>query len=301
MALHILLGPLKIFEAAARLGSFKLAASELNLSPSAVSHAIAKLERELNARLFDRDRRQLVLTYDGQVLHGPIEQAFALIRTGMESVQNRHAQILRLHAAPSFAAQWLTPRLQKFLNAHPDMEVQVAADTDYTRFVNDDFDADIVYGTRDQSGLMVHPLGQERVVPLCCPEIAEKITTPKDVLGFTLIRSALKTSTWERWLHANGVGLSPPAGMRFDRSFMAISAAADGLGICLDSTRLAERELKSGRLVEPLAGLAKTPADTQHFLVYPERNKDRPAVSAFAKWLLAELHQEPSEQLEVSE
>ena len=301
MTPHILLGPLKIFEAAARLGSFKLAALELNLSPSAVSHAIAKLERELQARLFDRDRRQLLLTYDGQVLHGPIEQAFALIRTAMQSVQNRHAQVLRLHAAPSFAAQWLTPRLQRFLNAYPEMEVQVAADTDYTRFANDEFDADIVYGARDQSGLMVHPLGDERVVPLCSPEIAAQITTPKDVLGFTLIRSTLKTSTWEQWLSANGIGSPPPTGMRFDRSFMAISAAADGLGICLDSTRLAERELTSGRLVEPLAGKAVNPGDAQHVLVYPERNRDRPAVIAFTQWLLAELEVERGEQNEVSE
>jgi DNA-binding transcriptional LysR family regulator len=291
--MHLLVGSLKVFEAAARHGSFKMAAAELNLSPSAISHAIAKLERELGARLFDREGRKLALTDDGQLLQQPIEQAFALIRAGMMSVQNRHAQILRLHASPSFAGQWLTPRLQGFLNAHPGMEVQIAADTDYTRFVNDDFDADIVYGVREQAGLVVHGLGYERVVPLCSPEIAERIHRPEDVLNFTLIRSALKTITWESWLHANDVAAAPAAGMRFDRSFMAISAAADGLGICLDSTRLAERELRSGRLVEPLAGIARNPDDAMHYLVYPSRNEGRPAVLAFKRWLLAELEIEP--------
>ncbi|WP_367348533.1 LysR substrate-binding domain-containing protein [Sphingobium yanoikuyae] len=287
--MHILLGPLKIFEAAARLGSFKAAAEELHLSPSAISHAVAKLEKELGAKLFDRDGRKLMLTLDGRVLHGPIEEAFALIRTGMQSVQSRHAQMLRLHSAPSFAAQWLTPRLQDFLSRHPGMEVQIAADTDYTRFTNDDFDADIAYGPRAQDGLVTRFLGHEKIVPLCTPDMAQSIKKPADVLNHTLIRSTLKSSSWEEWLRANHIAAPATAGMRFDRSFMAINAAADGLGICLDSTRLAERELKSGRLVEPLAGIAENADDAGHYLVFPQRNADRPAVAAFSAWLSAAL------------
>lgn len=298
--MHLLVGPLKVFEAAARHGSFKLAAAELNLSASAISHAIAKLERELGARLFDRDGRKIALTLDGQVLHKPVEQAFGLLRSGIKSVQSRHAQVLRLHASPSFAGQWLTPRLQTFLAAHPGMEVQIAADTDYTRFNNDDFDVDIVYGARNHGELIIHPLGNEPVVALCSPELAEHIKTPQDVLKFTLIRSSLKTISWENWLAANGVSDQPPAGMRFDRSFMAISAAVDGLGVCLDSTRLAERELRNGRLVEPLAGIATNPHDAEHYLVYPPRNQGRPAVKAFVKWLLAELNQEVGEQVTIN-
>lgn len=294
--MHLLVGPLKIFEAAARHNSFKLAAAELNLSPSAVSHGIAKLEREIGAKLFDREGRKLALTLDGKVLHKPVEQAFGLLRAGLLSVQSRHAEVLRLHASPSFAGQWLTPRLQAFLNAHPDMAVQIAADTDYTRFSNDDFDADIVYGDRDFSGLSAIPLGHERVVPMCSPAFAERISSPTDLAGHTLIRSSLKTITWEDWFAANGVTAPTGVGMRFDRSFMAITAAADGLGVCLDSTRLAERELRSGRLVELFGDEARHPIDAQHYLVFPHRNEERPAVSAFKKWLLAELAKTDDQQ-----
>lgn len=192
-AMHISLGALHVFDAAARRLSFKLAAEELNLSPSAVSHAIAKLERDLGVILFDRDGRRLALTSDGRTLHCPVEEALALVRSGVKAVTSRQAEILRLHAAPSFAAQWLTPRLHVFLAANPGMEVQIAADTTYSRFTTDEFDADVVYGLREQEGLVVHPLGEERIVPLCTPALAATIATPADLLEHMLISSTLKS------------------------------------------------------------------------------------------------------------
>lgn len=290
--MHIPFNTLNAFEAAARHLSFKAAANELNLSPSAVSHAIAKLERELGALLFDRDSRQLALTLDGQMLQRPIEEAIGLIRAGIQSVSNRQAQTLRLHVAPSFAGQWLTPRLQQFLSANPGMDVQIAADTDYSRFTSDEFDADIVYGAREQDGLISHGLGAERIVPMCSPAMAAHIKKPADLIGLTLIRSTLKSISWEAWLRANGVTPPPIMGMRFDRSFMAITAASDGLGVCLDSTRLAERELSSGRLVMPLPDAQEVAVIDQHFLVYPRRNAERPIVIAFTKWLMDTLGHE---------
>lgn len=287
--MHISLGALHVFDAAARLLSFKAAAEELNLSPSAVSHAIAKLERDLGTLLFDRDGRKLALTLDGRALHGPVEEALALVRSGLRAVAARQANVLRLHAAPSFAAQWLTPRLHNFLSAHPGMEVQIAADTAYTRFTNDEFDADIVYGASDQKGLISHPLGEERVQPLCAPAMAVRIDTPTDLLNHVLIFSTLKSVQWGQWLRANGIDEVGGSTMRFDRSFMALSAAADGLGICLDSVRLAERELASGQLVAPLAGMSEDLTDVGHHLVYPKRNATRPIVRAFTRWLLAEI------------
>ena len=287
--MHISLGSLNVFDAAARHLSFKAAANELNLSPSAVSHAIAKLERDLGALLFDREGRQLSLTLDGRTLHAPVEEALALVRSGIKAVASRQAEVLRLHSAPSFAAQWLTPRLHKFLATNPGMEVQIAADTDYSRFTNDEFDADIVYGARAQEGLAVYPLGDEHIQPLCTPSLATQIAQPADLLDHTLICSTLKSVQWNSWFRANGVQTEPGSTMRFDRSFMAISAAADGLGICLDSSRLAERELANGRLVAPFAGRSEDLIETGHYLVYPKRNAGRPIVKAFTRWLLAEL------------
>lgn len=287
--MHVSLGSLKVFDAAARLGSFKAAADELNLSQSAVSHAIAKLERDVNALLFDRAGRQLLLTANGRSLHRHVGEAFTQIRLGLNELSSNQAQVLRLHAAPSFAAQWLTPRLTRFFDAHPGMRVQIAASTDYTQFAADEYDADIVYGAPQTEGLVVHALGEERIEPMCSPQVAARITTPADLYGQTLIRSSLKSVTWEDWFLAQDLAAPDQPTTLFDRSFMAISAAADGLGVCLDSTRLAERELASGRLVTPLADIARPLTEANHVLTYPQRNAQRPIVVAFTKWLLAEL------------
>lgn len=287
--MHLRLNALHVFDAAARHSSFKAAALELNLSPSAVSHAIAKLERDLGVLLFDRNGRRLALTGDGQALHGTVEQALAMVRSGMKAVAGHQAGVLKLHAAPSFAAQWLTPRLHAFLSANPGMEVQIAADSQYSRFTDDQFDADIVYGARQADGLVSHALGEERIRPLCAPALAARIKTPSDLLDHILIYSTLKTVTWDDWLASNGVDPAHGSTMRFDRSFMAISAAVSGLGVCLDSTLLAERELAGGQLVALFEGETQDPTEEGHFLVYPQRNAGRPAIKAFTRWLLAQI------------
>src|ERR671916_1478978 len=133
---------LRIFEAAGRTGSFRAAAAELNLTPSAVSHAVRKLEEALGSNLFLRDARAVRLSYEGEALMRHVARAFDELRRGMEAVSTRGPQLLRLHSAPSFAAQWLSPRLSRFLREHPGIEIRLAAGTDYTRFGNEEFDAD---------------------------------------------------------------------------------------------------------------------------------------------------------------
>src|SRR6187200_65842 len=146
---------LRAFKAAGRTGSFRAAATELGLTPSAVSHAIRKLEQTLGASLFARDNRVVQLTPEGEALMRHVGRAFEELRRGLEMVSTHGSQFLRLHSAPSFATQWLTPRLGRFLRDHPGIEVRLAAGTDYTRFLNDEFDADIVYGLPRVEGLVV--------------------------------------------------------------------------------------------------------------------------------------------------
>src|SRR5918997_1147553 len=177
---------LRIFEAAGRNGSFRAASAELNLTPSAVSHAIRKLEQALGIPLFERDTRHIHLTYEGEVLMRHVSRAFDELRRGMDVVSTRGPKLLRLHCAPSFAAQWLTPRLAGFLKQHPSLEVRLAAGTDYTRFNSDEFDADIVYGPPRAEGLLVVPLGEETIAPMCAPDLAANITTPSDLFNHVL-------------------------------------------------------------------------------------------------------------------
>jgi LysR family glycine cleavage system transcriptional activator len=289
MLQHIHLSLLRAFEAAGRTGSFRTAAEELSLTPSAVSHAIRKLEQALGASLFERDGRAVRLSAEGEAMMRHVGRAFEELRRGVEMVSTRGTQMLRLHSAPSFAAQWLSPRLSRFLRDHPGVEVRLAAGIDYTRFVNDEFDADIVYGTPRQEGLVVVPLGEETVTPLCAPGLAKAIRTPTDLFRHVLIESEHKQIRWPAWFARNGLATPRPQGTRFDRSFLAIAAAADGLGVALESTRLAERELASGRLVRPLADVAQDVRYVGHHLVYPRAVRQRHVLRLFMRWLSAEL------------
>ncbi|GBD49796.1 LysR substrate-binding domain-containing protein [Methylopila sp. Yamaguchi] len=289
MLKDVSLTTVRAFEAAARHGSFRAAANDLKLSPSAISHAVLKLEQSLDVRLFEREGRHIRLSADGETLMRHVGVAFDELRRGMETVSTRGAPLLRLHAAPSFAAQWLSPRLTRFFAAHPDIEVRLASSTEYARFTNGDFDADIVYGPPRGESVTVVPLGEETVTPLCAPEVAASIRCKEDLLACVLIQSDAKLVRWPDWFERNGMSAPPPHGMRFDRSFLAIAAAADRLGVALESTRLAERELAAGRLVAPLAGLAKDVRYVGHRLVFPQTGRQPRTVRLFAEWLLREL------------
>jgi LysR family transcriptional regulator, glycine cleavage system transcriptional activator len=280
---------LRIFEAAGRTGSFRAASAELNLTPSAVSHAVRKLEQVLGIPLFERDTRNVRLSYEGEALMRHVSRAFDELRRGMEVISTRGPKLLRLHCAPSFAAQWLTPRLADFLKRHPGVELRLAAGIDYTRFASDEFDADIVYGPPRVEGLIVVPLGEETIAPMCAPALAARIVSSSDLFNHVLIQTDSKQIQWADWFDANGLVAPPPNGSRFDRSFLAIAAAAEGLGVALESTRLAERELASGRLVMPLDRISIPVRYVGHNLVFPRYVRQRHPLRAFSEWLLTEL------------
>lgn len=297
MVRHLPLSALRSFEAVTRTGSFRAAAADLYLTPSAVSHAIRGLERELGAALFVRDGRSVRLTAEGQTLMRHVERGFGELQLGIGSISTRGPRLLRLHCAPSFAAQWLVPRLRRLLLETDQLDVRIAADTSYTRFVDDDFDADIVYGeptshfhgASGQQGVVVLPLGTEIVTPLCAPELAARIRSARCLLGETLIESEQKKVRWSAWFAANGLAAPEPRGPRFDRSFLSLSAAADGLGVALELMRLAERELATGRLICPLEGICDDPTYTGHWLVFPRSKRYSQSIITFVDWLAKEL------------
>jgi DNA-binding transcriptional LysR family regulator len=286
---NVPISAIRAFEAAARTGSFRNAANELHLTPSAVSHAIRKLESAMSTTLFERGARSVRLTPAGENLMRHAGAAFDNLRRGIEEVAGRGPQLLRVHSAPSFAAQWLAPRLGRFIAAEPKLEVRLAASTEYARFSNDDFDLDIVYGEPKAEGSEIVSLAEETITPLCTPEIAKRIRKPKDLFNQVLIRSEVKQVQWHQWFAANG--LEPPAihGMRLDRSFLAIAMASSGLGVTLESTLLAESEIETGKLIAPLAGRSVDIRYVGHHLVFPRSSKQRRPVRAFAEWITAEL------------
>ena len=204
--------------------------------------------------------------------------------------------LLRLHSAPSFAAQWLVPRLPRLLADTKGLEIRVAASVNYDAFRSDQYDVDIVYGApwaeryarARHPRLVVLPLGEETVTPLCAPAVAARLHAPRDLLGEMLIESDNKQVRWPEWFAANGLTGPEPRGPRFDRSFLSLSAAADGLGVALESTRLAERELASGRLVRALPA-ARDLTYVGHFLTFPRAERYRLELLVLTGWLAAEL------------
>ncbi|SCM76539.1 Uncharacterized HTH-type transcriptional regulator y4mQ [uncultured Pleomorphomonas sp.] len=295
MTRNISLSSFRNFESAARNGSFRAAADELGLSPSAISHSIQKLEEELGMTLFVREGRLVHLTIEAETLMRHVSAAFDELWQGIDVVSNRGSGLLRVHSAPSFATQWLVPHLAAFLAENPHIDVRLAAGTDYARFNNDDFDVDIVYGMPRMEGVVVVDLGEETLTPLCSPAIAAEIRAPRDLLGCTLIQSDQKVAGWPEWFKANHEPAPPTPKARFDRSFLSIAAAADGLGIALESTRLAERELASGRLVAPPINGAVTLRDIGHRLVYPRTGARRITVRLFAEWICLHFNARPGE------
>lgn len=297
MGHYLPLSALRAFEAVTRTGSFRTAASDLSLTPSAVSHAIRGLERMLGAALFVREGRAIRLTGEGERLMHHVERGFGELQLGIGSIVRRGPRLLRLHCAPSFAAQWLLPRLRRLLEEKSGLEVRIAADTNYTRFADDEFDADIIYGepspqlygTAGHQGVIAVPLGTETVTPLCAPALAGRIPSPRALLNETLIQSDQKKVGWIAWFAANGLVAPEPRGLRFDRSFLSLSAAADGLGVALESLRLAERELVSGRLVRPLQGRCEDVRYTGHWLAFPRAQRYSQPILHFVDWLAREL------------
>lgn len=284
------LSAFRIFESAARHGSFRAAAEELNLSPSAVSHAIKGLEKTLGVALFERNTRNVSLTLAGQTLLSHASNAFEELRRGVEAISSNKSHLLKVHCAPSFAAQVLSPSLPSFLEGAPGVEVRIAASTTYARFVDGLFDVDIIYGEpMNREDLIVLPLGEEIVSPLCSPEMASRLHSPRDLLRFPLIRSDLKRVQWVDWFESNGLGTPPAPAMTFDRSFLALDAAINGLGIALESDVLARRALDANRLVRPFVGLSRDNRYIGHYLAYPKTGSQRRLAREFGEWLLKSM------------
>jgi LysR family glycine cleavage system transcriptional activator len=293
------LPPLKgivAFEVVARLGSVNKAADELNVTASAVSHQIANLEDFVGRRLFARTSRGLVLTPVGERYRGDVAGALALIASAAQNARSSEGvEVLRIHVAPSFASLWLMPRLPQFLAEHPDLRVQLSAAFSDSDFSRGEIDLDIRYGPVRGGDLRVETIFSEEILPLASPRLLQRVAIrePNDLLGQPLILSAVNVVQWPRWFAANGVSLSPGTyALTFDRTHLAVEAAARGLGVALDSARLAESFLARGDLV-PVFADRKAIVVHAHHIVYPATHGKWRKVERFIAWMREEANKRP--------
>lgn len=288
---------LEAFRAVMRQGSFTQAAESLGLTTAAISHRIRELERVLGAPLFERRNRSVFATDAAHRYHEALQEGFQRLEAATRIVsQPANAQILALHCSPSFAAQWLMPRLKRFISAHPDIVVRLSSTPDAGPFRDDVYDLDLQYGRPVPEGCDSLLVAEESIVPLCAPDYLRPGPWNPRTMQFepmTLLHSVRNVVQWQSWLDEHAPGKPVPArNMHFDRSFMAIAAATDGLGICLESTLIAEAELASGRLVMPFG--TRDIKASGHRLVWRHRAVLPKKIAAFRDWLMAELAREAS-------
>lgn len=286
---------LQAFEAAARLGSFAAAADELFLTPSAISHHIRTLEERLGIALFHRIHRGVTLTDAGRRYAQVIGQGLGIMEIATRRIEHySKSDVLTVHAVPSLASQWLMPRLSRFSAQYPDIDVRINASVNNINLTAEQADFDIRYGTAvSESGVIIHPFPKEPMAIVCAPALMQSehpIHTPKDLQFHTLIHSEVNRITWRDWLNQHpDVELNLARGPRFDRSFMAISAAIDCLGVAMESRLLLERELEHGHLIMPLG--PEPPKMVFHHLLYLESKAHLPKMIAFKEWLFTQLNE----------
>ena len=275
------------FEAVARRRSFALAAGEMNLTPSAVSHQIAKLEDFLGVKLFDRSSQRVLLSAAGELYLRRIGGALGAIGAATEDVRHGVRNSLYVHASRSFASLWLMPRLAQFTQAHPQVSLFLSASHVHSDFALGQADVDIRYGLPNWPDLVVRPLFDEPIMPLTAPGLARSlcVRAPAELLHAPLIQSTVGIMQWGDWFAAQGVAAAPERyPLRFDRAQLAMDAAVQGLGVALESSVIAAGHLQEGRLV-PLFETSRALTIQAHFVVYPARHAKRPEVETFVQWL----------------
>lgn len=285
---------LQAFEAAARLGSFATAAQDLGLTPSAISHQVKILEEQLGFPLFHRVHRSVALTDAGRAYAAEIIAAFTRIDTATRNATTANAgtTILTVRSMPSFATQWLMPRLARVKELHPAIDIRLQASVSPIDLTAGAVDVDIRYNPGPPpAGCVMAQFPEDIIVPMCAPALANglnPIRRPQDLSRHILIHSEINIVGWRDWARRHrGVQLDMERGLRFDRSFMAISAAVNGMGVCLDSLLLARQELESGKLVIPFPtqGLRAQ----GHGFVTLKSSFELPKVRLFRDWLFREL------------
>lgn len=278
------------FEAVARRRSFALAAAELHLTASAVSHQVAKLEAQLGVRLFERSAHGVRLSRAGQAYLDRVSGALAAIVSATEDLRHSMGNSLYVHSAPSIASLWLMPRLRAFARACPDISLNLSAAHSHSDFALGQADIDIRYGIPQWPELEVEPLFEERIVPLASPSFIREhgLRRMEQLLDMPLIQSNVSIVQWSDWFAAfSGLRAPERYAVRFDRAQMSLDAATQGLGVALESAMNAGGHIADGKLVAPF-GMDKAIRVKAHFAVYPPRNAAKPAVAAFLGWLHGE-------------
>lgn len=288
---------LRAFEATGRHMSFMKAAEELGVTPSALSHQVRQLEDMLGHKLFHRLNRAIRLTDAGERCLPGLSDGFdriaeAMARVGPAAPDNR----LVVGSGPSFAAKWLAPRLHDFVDAHPDLDIRIAASLSIAAFDIDGIDISIRFGRGNYPGLELEKLIEEAVTPVCSPAFLEQhpLHHPTHLEHVQLLHDDSMqflgdAPGWAQWMAAAGApGVKTNRGLRFNHADHAIDAAMEGAGVALGRRSLAMRDMRAGRLVAPFETVLPV-TGAAFWLAYAPGAREQTKIRIFRDWMLAQM------------
>ena len=287
------LNALRVFDAAARHLSFTRAADELFVTQAAVSHQIKSLEDFLGLKLFRRRNRSLLLTEEGQSYFQDIKEIFSQLTEATRKLQARSAKgALTVSLLPSFAIQWMVPRLSDFNSTYPGIDVRIQAVDRQEDKLADDVDVAIFYGRGNWPGMRVEKLYAEYLLPVCSPLLLtgdKALKTPEDLAHHTLLHDASRRD-WQTYTRQLGLNLNVQQGPIFSHSSMVLQAAIHGQGIALANNVMAQSEIEAGRLVCPFNDVLVS--KNAFYLVCHDSQAELGKIAAFRQWILAKAANE---------
>ncbi|ASJ71474.1 transcriptional regulator GcvA [Granulosicoccus antarcticus] len=306
MAGPLPLNALNAFEVAARHESFSKAAEELNVTPAAISQQIRMLEELLGVQLFHRLNRGLALTDAGKSGLSKLQHGFQSVTEAVQQIQSEQSQSLNVWMAPSFASKWLMPRMHRFVEKHPSIDLRISASVELVDtsasapslsediLHRHDIDVAIRFGSGNYPGCRVEKLMDVTALPMCSPSLLEDssrpLRCPEDLAGHTLLHDETPYEgrpDWSGWLDAVGVtSVDGTRGLRFNRVSLALAAAVEAQGVVLSLEQLAANDLEKGRLVIPFEHRVKL--THAYHCISLEHTEDDERVRTFKEWLFEE-------------
>jgi LysR family glycine cleavage system transcriptional activator len=285
---------LRAFEAAGRHLSFTKAAEELAVTQAAISHQVKALEEHLDVALFLRLPRQLELTKAGKILLPVLRDAFNRIGESVAELNRDVASsALTVKLATSFAAKWLSPRLDDFRRKHPQIELSFTHSNEAADFRRQPIDIAITYGKGDWRGVICDRVLSIDFFPVCCPQFMQgeyPLTTPENLAHYTLLHDT-DHAAWSDWLALAGIeNVDPQRGTVVDDTNVLIQAAIDGQGVALGSSHFVADRLAAGRLVRPFDTTLNS--DYAYYVVCPKKHLRKSAVSVFKDWLMEQSNED---------
>lgn len=285
---------LRALEALDRLGSVSAAAQELDLTQSAVSRQLQKLEQQLGTDLIIRERKRMILTPDAQKYAAQLRQALGQIAQASLAVQsNVVGGQLNLGILPTFGMRWLVPRLADFAKRHPDITINMSTRLVPFNFAGQSLDAAIHFGNEDWPETRNLRLKTEQVIPVCAPDLLPKGTLQhaRDILNLPMLHIETRPRAWAKWLDSHGVATEKTVGGTMYDQFSTITQAAlHGLGVALLPDYLVEQDLAAGRLI--LAHDGPFHSLGAYYLVWPVQKDRDPSLRLFRDWLAGQAEDE---------